>query len=315
MSIRTALVFAAIAAAAATLSLTAAADGIAAKTARIPAAARGNLQAQIEAARASDPAAFEAVASVKMHRPEVYKHFRNPLPTAVSRELRGLGAAALMPMLQALAFDAPERGSLTDVEWDALAAGMLEATGVLRDARSAPVLHAVFESDGLRAPVIGAAARALGRLGGDAELALLTKHTAAGDARRMAAIEGLGQLRRIEAAQYLADLLQGSNDDATAAAISDALGKLGSSWAWKALGAGAAARGLATREVCARALVGGLVRNQGAARTAARDGLVMVEHPSTGGMLQSARGTASPDAVRAIDEVGPRLAQAQKPRR
>lgn len=315
MRMRRAFVSAAVAVAAATFSLVAAADGIAAKTARIPAEQRSALAAQIESARKADPAAFEAVANVKMHRPEVYKHFRNPIPTAVSRELRGLGASALMPMLEALAFDAPERGNLTDAEWDALAAGMLEAVGHLRDARSAPVALAVFESDGLRPSVLAAAGRALGRLGGDAELAMLTKHTGAGDARRMAAIEGLGQMRRIESAKHLATMLEGSTDEATSAAISDALGKLGSSWAWKAMGPGAAARGLAAREVCARALVGGLVRNKGAARNAARDGLIMVEHPSTGGMLQSARGVAAPDAVEAIDALVPRLAQAQKPRR
>src|SRR5262245_24839731 len=100
------------------------ADGVVVNPGSMPASEADALKAQIDAEHASNPAAFDAVRNVKGHRPEVYRNNRNPYPTT-SRELRGLGASALLPMLEALAFDAPARGSLTDAEWDALAIGLL----------------------------------------------------------------------------------------------------------------------------------------------------------------------------------------------
>src|SRR5262245_4437268 len=109
-----------------TLSLPALADGVAARPDQLGDAARASLVKEIDAYRAAHPEAFEAVHSVKGYRPEVYKNYRNPIPTA-TREFRGLGASALLPMLEALALSAPARGDLNDAEWDALAVGMIEA--------------------------------------------------------------------------------------------------------------------------------------------------------------------------------------------
>lgn len=266
-------------------------------------AARDGLAADIEGYRGSHPEAFEALANVKGHKPEVYKALRNPIPTVVTRELRGLGPSVLLPMLEALAFRAPARGAATDVEWDALTAGMLEAVGVLRDARSAPVLAAVFESSAGRPLVAAAAARAMGRVGTDALLANLMRHTGKADPLRLQAIQGLGELRRIESARHLAGLLEGAADDATAQAISDALGVLGSSWAWRALGSKAAATGADVRAVCARALVPAFVQRKGDARNAAHDALLMVESPLAIDLLGAQRAGASAETVRAIDAI------------
>lgn len=278
---------------------TALADGISLASSALPNDARAKLENEIAAARLAQPKAFLAVKNVKGHRPEVYGKYRNPIPT-VSRELRGLRAPALFPMLEALAIKAPARGTLTDAEWDALAVGMLEAVGIIRDARASAVVNAIFEAPGLRPAVRMAAARAAGRLGGDAELALLTQHAKSGDSLELAAIHGLGEMMRLESAKHVAQILATTKDAAVAEAAATALGTLGSSWAWKSLGPKAEATGLEVRKVCANALVPRAARGKANLRVAASDAVLMVDHPATLDLLRSARSVSGSD-VKAVD--------------
>ena len=248
---------------------TAFADGISIAASALPNEARAKLENDIAAAKASQPKAFLAVKNVKGHRPEHYGKNRNPFPT-VSRELRGLGAPALLPMLEALAFTAPERGKLSDAEWDALAIGMLEAVGVIKDARASAVVGAIFESSSVRPAVRLAAARAAGRLGGDAQLAAAHRLTPrAVTPLELAAIHGLGEMMRLEAAKHVAQILGSTKDAAVAEAAATALGTLGSSWGWKSLGPKAAATGLEVRKLCANALVPRALRGKQSLRKAA----------------------------------------------
>lgn len=286
------------------------ADGLLIKPSSLSGEARTALEAQIQKARVSSPKAFEAVKNVKGHRPEVYNTFRNPFPTT-SREFRGLGSAALVPMLEALAVKAPERGQLTDKEWDALKTGMLEAVGILGDARARPVLLAAFEASGQSAEITTAVGRALGRLGGDAELALLKKHAVKGDPLLLAAVGGLGELRKKESAEHLAQLLKSTKDATVAQHVADAMGTLGSSWAWRTLGPKAEATGLEVRKICAQALVGSFARLQGKARSAAGDAIMMVEHPASADLLRSERASAGQHA-KAIDTMIARVERQQK---
>lgn len=285
---------------------TAAADGLLTKPSELPAAARASLQKDIDAARAADPATFAAVRSVRSVRPEVYRTHRNPVPEA-TRELRSLGKAALLPILNELAFDALPPAGLTTEEHAALVTGMLEAAGAIRDPRSGPVLKAIFEGGNHDEVVMRAAGEALGRLCGDAELATLTKHAIASDPRRDASIRGLGECKRVEAAKHLASLLAAAPDNDAANRVAHALGLLGSSWAWKALGDGAAPTGLAVREIAARALVIALPKHDGAARGRIAKAMVMVDHPILPALLTAARASATPEVAAVIDTVRPRL--------
>lgn len=284
-----------------TLGGAASADGLAAREAQIAPPARAALLRDVEAERKAHPDAFKAVANVRGVRPEVYAKFQNPAPNALP-ELRALGAAGLLPMLHALAFTAPD-ASLSTRERTALTVGMLEAVGLLRDPRSGPVLTAALEGGSKEPAVLRAAAVALGRLCGDAELATLTRHTSAADALRPSAIEGLGECRRAESANHLAGLLASAKDDAAAEPIARALGVLGSSWAWKAMGAPAAARGLAVREIAARALVSAYAKRGVAARGELGRAVVMVDHPLTPELLKGAAATASPEAKVSIERL------------
>jgi hypothetical protein len=289
------------------------ADGIVMAPSALAPEARSQLEQQIQAAKAANPAVFAAVKNLKGHRYENYKNNRNPYPT-VARELRGLGAAALMPMLEALAVQQPVRGSLTDAEWDALTLGMLDSVGMIRDSRARPVLLAAFEAQGLRPKVLAAAGRALGRLGGDAELALLVKHAKDGDPLAPFAVGGLGWMRRVESAKHLAALLGSTKDAKLAAAAAQALGTVGSSWAWRALGEKRAAEGLEVRKICAEALAPSFVKSKGDARTRSAESLLMIEHPATVDLLRAARPQKGATA-KAVDHLIVRVQEQQARRK
>jgi len=302
ISVRRWMVVAILAASLGTVAQSARADGLATSASALPPEVRRPLQAEIAGYLARRPDAFDAVRGALGHRPEMYTRRRNPVPEA-ARELRALGAEGLLPMLDALAFDAPERGALTESEWTALTVGMLEAVGALRDPRSGPVLRAIF--DGAASPrVLSAAARAMGRLGGDAELAVLVE-ASDGDTRSLAAIQGLGECKRIESAKRLAALLARA-DEPRAAEIGAALGKVGSSWAWRAMGPRAAATALAVREVAARALVQGFVRHRGA-RAELEKALGRVAHPATLDLVSRAQSDADVETATALRGLGLRL--------
>lgn len=289
-----------------------AAGGLAASASQIDAAARASLRKDIEAYRVAHPEVFEAIRELRGIKPEVYRTFRNPIPL-VGRELRALGPSALLPMLDALAFEAPATQPLTRAEKRALVVGLLEAVGVLRDPRSGPVLRAVLDASAGDERVAVAAAEAMGRLCGDAELNALVEHTAEGDALRLAAIQGLGACKRIESAKHLAALLAGASDEAVAQTIGAALGSVGSSWAWKAMGPDAEAAGDAVRAVAAKALVQGFVRFAGEqARSRFEKSLGMVEHPAAIEAIDAARPSASVETRAALDALAARLASRKR---
>jgi HEAT repeat protein len=281
--------------------------GLAAQPAQLPAAARAALTQEIEAYRLVHPELFRAVLDVEGVRPEVYTTFRNPLPNAAP-ELRALGQAGLLPMLSALLIEGPRR-ALSDRERNALTSGMLEAVGRLRDPRSAPVLRAALEGTSKDPVVRRAAAEALGRLCGDADLALLIKHSAAGDELREASIHGLGQCKRVESAQHLASILDGAADDATAAAAVGALGLVGSSWAWKAMGPAAQPTGLAVREIAAHALVKAFALRGGEVRARIGKSMLEVEHPILPELIEKARASAQPELQVAFETLQKQLAR------
>lgn len=260
-------------------SVVAHADGLVARLNQLPARERATLQAAVAEQKRTDPKSFAAIRELKGYRPEHYRQFRNPIPQ-VGPELRHLGKAALLPMLEALVLDAPELAGATDDERHAVIEGMLSEVGRLRDARSAPALRLAFVA-APSASLLRAAGRALGRLGDAASRGVLTASLNE-PSRRLAAIDGLGECRSSEAARALAKELDAATSKNDAASLVRALGNLGSSWAWQALGAARQAEGNDTREVAASALVRSYHRFDGETRAAYRSALTMVESADTG---------------------------------
>jgi hypothetical protein len=279
------------------------ADGIAVADSQIPTTERNKLWSEIEAYRATNPGIFDLVRDVQGHRPEVYKKRRNPVPY-VGPELRRLKQAALLPMIEALAFQAPERGGLTEREWRALHVGLLEAVGVLRDSRAATVLQQAF-ANATHPEVIHAAGEALGRLCDDSSYQLLSKEVAG--VKKLGAIVGLGQCRRIDSTERLAQLLENASDEAEAAAMAEALGVAASSWAWHTYGKAAQAQGLKVRRIAATALVPAFIRHQGKTREAVRVGLTMAEYPAMAQLVRQHRHRADEPTARALDRLVVRI--------
>ncbi|MCU0655282.1 MAG: hypothetical protein MUF64_08335 [Polyangiaceae bacterium] len=280
--------------------------GIAVRAGALSEQLRASLLKEVTAFRASTPAPFAALRKVRGHKPEVYRELRNPLPLlAVTRELRALGPSALLPMLNELAFEARPREGATEAEWGALREGLLDTVGLLRDRRAAPVLLAAFEQGSLELNARIAAAKGLGRLGGDAELVALTKHLSTSDPVRVAALAGLGECKRIESATALAGLLTQESNEAEAERIARAMGSLASSWAWQAMGPDRQAEGLEVRLAVARSLVPAFARLRAEGREQARKGLLLAEHPDTLALIDTeiARSdAATADALRVLKQ-------------
>lgn len=196
--------------------------------AQLPATVQRSLADQVRVARARTPAVFAAVADLRGVRPDVYRATRYRRP-AVVRELRGLGADALLPMLDVLAVHGYPRALSTE-ERDALESGLLEAVGELRDRRAEPVLRAAFLGLSREASV-RAAAQGLGNLCGDGEVALLLGHARDAGTRGAAALEGLGRCRRPEAIRPLASALDTLTDADAVRAAARGLANAGSTWA------------------------------------------------------------------------------------
>ena len=276
------------------------ADGLVGAASDMPLLERQKLAAEIAVAKQKDPAAFKALSELKGYRPEFYRQYRNPIPE-VGRELRRLGKPMLLPMLEALVFQAPDLHGASDHEKRALIEGLLGEVGHLRDARAAAALHALFARPQSPLTMLSIG-RAMGRLCDAASIDRL-RAGLSDPARRTAAIDGVGQCRTLESAKLLATELDAVSAPEEAAAIAGSLGTLGSSWAWEALGAARQAEGLAAREIIAAALVRGFVRVSGDEREAHRTALAMVEHPESRRIATAHRGAADETARRELDLV------------
>lgn len=168
----------------------------------------------------------------------------------VVRRLQSLGPAALDPMLARLQADSPAMSALrrrSPAAHRAFLAALAEAVGTLESPRSIPVLRALLDGPPADARVPRAAADGLGRLCRVAPTAsLLVAHAAPGRPNRLAALGGLGSCRVEPAVVALTARLSDPDPEVTRIAA-QSLGRLGSSWAWLALGPAAALEGPALR--------------------------------------------------------------------
>jgi hypothetical protein len=199
----------------------------------LPPQAQRSLAASIRAERAAHPDHFTRVHNLVGLQGRFYRATRARTPE-VTQELRALGPDALLPMLDALAFSDYPR-ALSPEEREALEVGILNALSALRDRRAEPVLRAAFER--LTATEsVRAAARALGALAGDGEVAALTTAARQAGPRQAAALEGLGVTRRADAARVIAEVIDTSSDVATLTGAAHGVAEVGSTWAQAADG-------------------------------------------------------------------------------
>jgi len=287
------------------------AAGLAIDGAELAAPARAALSADIGRARAASPDAFREVTEVVASAAALDAASRRP-GTPLTLHFKPLGARALLPMLDLLAFSSSSvpTGLPTSAR-SALRVGLIEAVGLLRDARAVPVLARVVltETD---PETTQAAAEALGRIGtNDALVALdlaLASHPS--DERDRALLPGLGAFRRLDATERLTRRARAAAlSPATARVIAKALGVAGNAWAWKTLPLPARAPELAVRDAAAAALLDLFLHHTGEARQSASNALLVVAAPSTSARLAILRRTASTDTLPAMDELAVRLSK------
>lgn len=296
----------------------AAAPGLAVDAAELPAKARTSLKNDIDKARVETPDLFCQVQDVANHAAELDAGARRP-GVPLTMHFKVLGPRALMPMLELLAFDGHAPTDLTPTARAALRVGLVEAVGIIRDARAVPVLSRIALRD-RDVDMTRASADALGRIGTDDAYDSLLVALAAADSaaatstgsseRAHALIAGVGSSRRVDAATLLAKRLDRESshpDGATAKAIAKALGTAGNAWAWKTLAN--RADGATVREIAARALVKAYVAYPGEARIAALNALLVVDDSHTNALVAAARSGASVDEASALDALSSRLAK------
>lgn len=269
---------------------------------------RGGLRAQFAQARADDPKPFEAVARVRagIVRADAVKRGRI---APVSPMLKTLGPAGLWPMLELLAQGDPTTAELTESQWRALAVGLLEAVGALRDPRAEPVIVAVLEGPDTDFSVVQAAAGALGKLGSDAAAQRLVALSKVEGPKRQAVLAGMGDCRRKLTVDALVAALAARPGEEEAERIVDALGSAGSAWAWQTPGAGLAEEQAAVREAAARALVGAFTGLEGRVPQAASNALMVVDWPGTPAMIAEARKGAGERLAGELDGLAARFAR------
>lgn len=307
MSMRTPLRFALALAAAGLLTLSsslARADGVMLAPSALDAKARVALEAAIKHDKTKNAAAFAEVAKARAELADLDAQKRGRL-AALTPRLKALGPSAVLAMLNELAFDAKGKGALTDTAWQAWKLGLLEASSMLRDARSEPVYVAVLEGAESDAALVKAASEALARLSTDtaaSKLVALSKKTGA---KQVSIVTGMGHCRRAVVADHLASMLAGASDADLVKGLARALGDVGSAWAWKTTTVQQAAPGeeAKTRLAAAKALVDAYATAPTAARDMLMKAVLVVDHPQTGALVASAKKSASASGQKLLDEL------------
>ncbi len=286
------------------------AGGLVIDASTLPTETRAKLRADIETARKEVPALFEQVHAIARRANELDEASR-VRGAPFTMQLKALGSRALFPMLEMLAEDAHAPKDLTPTAARALRLGLVEAVGIVRDARAIPVLGVVLERERDEGTV-RSAAEALARINTEATLDLVGSALRQADAqhdveRARAVLDGAGAFKRLAAAKLLAARLAARPDDATARVVARSLGAVGNAWAWKSLAD--TREEAATRDAAARALVVALVQYKGEARGAIEKALLVVDAPATRSLLADARRSATPDQIAVLDAFEQRLAR------
>lgn len=284
-----------------------AAEGVVIPAARIPAAARATLIAEIDALKRTNPGAFSALAAKRKLLPDLDAQKRGRL-APLTPMLKAMGPTGLFPMLAELAVEANARGDLTDTAWLAWRVGLLEAVGSLHDARSEATLAAILDGPETDFAVMKAAAEALGRVGTDSAASKLVALSRAAGPKQKAVLAGMGDCRRTKTTEALAKALAARPDEETAKLLFRSLGNAGSAWAWKTPVVAASGEEAAVRKAAAKALVSGFIAYAGV-RQLASDAILVVDDPSTPALIAAAKKRADAALWAELDKLEARFAQ------
>jgi HEAT repeat protein len=202
--------------------------------------------------------------------------------------LRALGPAAADRMIARLGADSPAMTELkrtSPAAYDTFVGALLDALGTFKTPRAEPTLRRFFEAT--TSPKLAArmGAEGLGRLCTTSTIATLTAHATNEDPRHLEAATGLGLCRDEAAVSVLTRWLASNPPPETTQAVALALGMMGSSWAWQALGPTRAQEGQQLRAAAAAALIAAYPHSTGDAAHAIVTAILMVDEPSIQGAI------------------------------
>jgi hypothetical protein len=296
-----------------TSSNDATAAGLEMSSSVLPADVRTQLEKDIATARRETPELFRTVQGIISRARALDAQSQKPgMP--FTRELKALGPRALMPMLEALAFDAHAPADLPASASSALRLGLIEAVGIIRDARAIPVLSQLV-APGRDVETTRSGAEALSRIGTDDAFAIVSKaatdaRTTPNSARERAVLGGLHDCRREAAAKLLSSRLDAPLDSATARVVVRSLGGVANAWAWKTMTSQTELPAVRTKATTA--LVRTFVRHAADAevREAAVKALLVVDDPATPALVAKAKAdpATSPAIVALLEDLERRFA-------
>lgn len=281
-----------------------------ASVASLDSAAHARLDAGIAKARRDSPAAFGDVAAI-VARADALDHAKRgrfyPMTPLLRDATRGRPGASLA-LLEPLLF--PERFTMPASESAriALRAGLIEASGDLRDPAAAPVYRSIVAT-GTEFFEVRAAVEALGKLGTDSDAALISNLALTPGPKQDAAIAGLGGCRRLAAASALARLGAQKPEGARARALLWSLATMASAWALATPNAAPAAESAALRDAAARGALAVFVGAEDpSVRLEASNALMTIDAPDTPSWIAAAKRDAAPALAAELDALAIRFA-------
>lgn len=271
---------------------------------RLPEATAAQLRRDVKQAREADARPFIVTTDI-VRNAHAADQLARARKAPIALQLARLGPPGLLPMLEILAEGPPK--TMTEGVQE-IRRDLIEAVGLLRQPRSLAVLGAILDDPTEEEETTTIAAEAVARLGTDeaATRVLRALDAATHPVRARAILAGIGECRRLRVADALAARLRSASDPATARITARSLGRAGNAWAWKTIAD--RSEESRVRESAARALVEAFVRQNGEARTAADNALMVVDDPHTPALIADAKRGASAETVKALDALAARFA-------
>ncbi len=269
---------------------------------RLAAEDRDALRQQIDVARAHDPQVFEDLARLRTDLPSLDQRRRGRL-APITLMLKPMGDRALMPMLERLAFADAERGELTDTAWRAWQAGLIEAVGIRRDERAAPVLRAILDGPAADPLVMTETVEAFAKLDSEAIAAELVARSLRDGPWHEALLAGMGYCRRLAVAQRLAEVMDSQPPVPTAQAVARSLGNLGAGGSWQLLGPEQRSNEVEIRGLAARTLIVAHLHYTGEVQRMATKALLVVDLDATPAIIADARRGADSAQLASLDRL------------
>lgn len=208
------------------------------------------------------------------------------------------------PILSEIALDGSPRVSSQDPTGLAWKVSLLEALGSLHDERSKEVLKAVLDGPETEFSIVRAAAAALGRLRTDDVVEWMVERSRRSGEKQLGILAGMGFCHRAASALRLGEALLATSSDREAVVLAEALGTVGSAWAWKTRSISASGEEETTRSTAARTLVKGFVAFEAPlTRIRIQQALLVVDWPETPTIIAESKTGAEPETVAALDEL------------